>query len=537
MTHFFREPDMPRPIAAIVTVLALSGFIRADEPKEAPPLSICIRTDQLQESELTKRLKAAMKGEYDEFVKISVKENGISFDRVTAMTGLLPTLDEGDREPASVIELKSEDDIRTFVKNLKLNEVEEKIEIPGFPNARAYKAEGKGQGFVIAGKLISPFGSRNEKSAFEFIAAAFRNHPVILAEAGKLKSQLLVKVGPQVMPFIEKMGLPPGTDDFAPLVKATGYTLKASVTKSVTVDLIGTFESNEAATAAKDSVAKAIALLGLLQGTLKEERERDKSSANGLSFLIKQLEEIQKNTKPVAEGKSLVVRTVLNLPPDADRAFAELAEAIKLSRLRTTVQNNLKQIMLAQHNYESSNAEFAVNSFDMNGKSLLSWRVHILPYIEQEELYKQFKLDEPWDSGHNKKLIAKMPNVFANPAVAKAEPGFTHFRSFAMKKNKDDIKAFLPFEAGEKRQITSITDGTSNSIAVIEAADAVVWTKPDYLRYDPNGKLPRVGAGFKDGFNVAFADGSVRFVKSTIDEKMLRYSITINGGEVGGLDP
>ena len=133
---------MPRPIAAIVTVLALSGFIRADEPKEAPPLSFCIRTDQLQESELAKRLKVAMKVEYDEFVKSYGNKLGIPVDRLTAMTGLLPTLDDGVREPASVVELKSEDDIRTFLKNRKLKEVEEKIEIPDFPNAKVYKRSG-----------------------------------------------------------------------------------------------------------------------------------------------------------------------------------------------------------------------------------------------------------------------------------------------------------------------------------------------------------------------------------------------------------
>ena len=71
----------------------------------------------------------------------------------------------------------------------------------------------------------------------------------------------------------------------------------------------------------------------------------------------------------------------------------------------------------------------------------------------------------------------------------------------------------------------------------IEAADAVPWTKPDHLLYDPNGKLPRVGAGFKKGFHVALADGSVRFVRSTVDEKTLRSLITINGGEVIENDP
>src|SRR5260370_4929892 len=68
--------------------------------------------------------------------------------------------------------------------------------------------------------------------------------------------------------------------------------------------------------------------------------------------------------------------------------------------------NNLKQIGLALHNYNDAYARLpAVANFDKQGKPLLSWRVHLLPFIEQEDLYKEFHLDEPWDSEHNKQLI------------------------------------------------------------------------------------------------------------------------------------
>src|SRR5947209_5856729 len=61
--------------------------------------------------------------------------------------------------------------------------------------------------------------------------------------------------------------------------------------------------------------------------------------------------------------------------------------------------NNLKQIVIAFHNYASANNNALPNNlYTKDGKALLSWRVVILPYIEQEALYKQFKLDEPWDS-------------------------------------------------------------------------------------------------------------------------------------------
>ena len=61
--------------------------------------------------------------------------------------------------------------------------------------------------------------------------------------------------------------------------------------------------------------------------------------------------------------------------------------------------NNLKQIGLAMHNFHDSYGGFpAAYSTDKNGKPLLSWRVHILPFVEGQALYRQFKLDEPWDS-------------------------------------------------------------------------------------------------------------------------------------------
>src|SRR5436305_5428399 len=68
---------------------------------------------------------------------------------------------------------------------------------------------------------------------------------------------------------------------------------------------------------------------------------------------------------------------------------------------RTQSTNNLKQIALAMHNYHSNNGRFPpAYRAGKGGKALLSWRVLILPYVEQEALYKEFRLDEPWDSEH-----------------------------------------------------------------------------------------------------------------------------------------
>src|SRR5215207_10182341 len=76
-------------------------------------------------------------------------------------------------------------------------------------------------------------------------------------------------------------------------------------------------------------------------------------------------------------------------------------------------QNNLKQIGLAFHNFHDQTGAFPADIKGKDGKALLSWRVAILSYVEQDPLYKQFKLDEPWDSANNKPLAAKLPKLYA----------------------------------------------------------------------------------------------------------------------------
>jgi uncharacterized protein (TIGR03067 family) len=189
---------------------------------------------------------------------------------------------------------------------------------------------------------------------------------------------------------------------------------------------------------------------------------------------------------------------------------------------------NLKQIGLAMHNYHDARRALpAAAIYSKDGKPLLSWRVALLPYLEQQNLYKAFKLDEPWDSEHNKKLLDKMPRVFA-PAGVDLKPHTTMYRVF--------VGPGAAFEGTSGQRLTGFTDGTSNTILVVEAAEAVPWTKPDELPFDPKGKLPKLGGHFKGGFNVLLADGSVRGVRADFDPQLLRAAITRNGGEVLDFD-
>jgi hypothetical protein len=130
---------------------------------------------------------------------------------------------------------------------------------------------------------------------------------------------------------------------------------------------------------------------------------------------------------------------------------------------------NLKQIVLGFHNYNDTYGVLPTNQLSKDQKPLLSWRVQILPFIEEDNLYKQFKLDEPWDSENNKKLIEKMPMLYA-PVRGKVEPGMTFYQTFTGKHGWMKAGANIP---------NAFPDGTSNTFICAEAAKPVIWTKPD----------------------------------------------------------
>jgi hypothetical protein len=227
----------------------------------------------------------------------------------------------------------------------------------------------------------------------------------------------------------------------------------------------------------------------------------------------------------------LSVRAADDADPEPPSEFPKTTRAD-----RNRSANNLKQITLAMINFADTNGGMPANAVvDKAGKPLLSWRVMILPYIEQLALYNQFKFDEPWDSKNNKKLLEKMPKIFAPTITGKpAKPNTTYYQVFTGPDTPFNPKAIRGFGAVSlgARYPATFTDGTSNTILVAEAHKPVEWTKPDELTYDAKKAIPKLGGLFREGFHIALADGSVRFLSRKFDEKTLRAAITPSGGEV-----
>jgi hypothetical protein len=234
-----------------------------------------------------------------------------------------------------------------------------------------------------------------------------------------------------------------------------------------------------------------------------------------------------------SENHGVVPSMSATAPAVAAVAAALLLPAVQQAReaaRRTQSKNNLKQIALAMHNHHDTYNGFPSRVIlDKDGNPGLSWRVKILPFLDQAALYNEFHLDEPWDSPHNKELLKRMPAVYQSPNDPDlAIEGQTRYVVI------DYEGALFDDEAGPRT--ASITDGTSNTILAVEARSdhAVNWTEPVDLEIDDEDILEGLKGARVGGFLAAMADGSVRFISEFIDQDMLRALFTRAGGEAVG---
>ncbi len=199
---------------------------------------------------------------------------------------------------------------------------------------------------------------------------------------------------------------------------------------------------------------------------------------------------------------------------------------------RSQCKNNLKQIGLALHNYADAYGAFPpAYVADASGKPMHSWRVLILPYLDQAPLYNQYNFSEPWDGPSNSRLLSQMPSVYACPSHP-GSPGGTSTAYAAV------FGEQCVFRGSEPVAFKDITDGASNTLLVVEADGAgIPWMKPDDVDITKHPSL-----GDRDGFSSShmggvhglMCDGAVRFISQNIDAQTLKALFTRDGGEPVG---
>ncbi len=198
---------------------------------------------------------------------------------------------------------------------------------------------------------------------------------------------------------------------------------------------------------------------------------------------------------------------------------------VRESARRVASMNNMRQIGLSLQEHEMRHGAFPpAYTADKDGKPLLSWRVAILPYIEESNLHEKFRMDEPWDSEHNKQFLKSMPSTFMSPSSS-AGPGMTNYLTI---RGKDTA-----FPGAKATSAAQIRDGMSHTIMLVEASDAkaVPWTKPDDFEYDEENPAAGLTGVRHGGFIALFCDGSSHFISQYVDADILKLLFTANDGQ------
>jgi len=194
---------------------------------------------------------------------------------------------------------------------------------------------------------------------------------------------------------------------------------------------------------------------------------------------------------------------------------------------RPPCQNNLRQLSLAMIHYESQHMHFLPSYVaDENGKPMHSWRVLLLPYLEQQELYDRYDMDEPWDGPNNSKLHDEVVELYRCP-------------NSSNEKNCTDYVLITgrgtAFDGGSTVNFGGVTDGSSNSILITEVfGESFHWMKPQDITVEQfvSTTHPKAKSNHEGARNVSLFDGSTYAVDLNAAPEELRKLATINDGQI-----
>jgi len=383
---------------------------------------------------------------------------------------------------------------------------------------------------------------KGESSQWQFDFVDFDQH-IVIAGVPRDKSVLKQNSSTPMMP-----GMPSSAKELAEAMqKIEGGAFGVTIGSDIELQVQGSFSDSSAAGDLKAALAD-----GLSEGPKKmdeamaqQKTQMENAPPQFQEMMQKQAEEMNEMMeigRKVFDSISVsrsgsAISISATLPSElGDKLKEQLPGGLgMLSAVQTArgaargsgCKNNLKQIGLAMHNYHDTHGKFPVSDdpewLDENGKPHLSWRVHVLPFMDQIPLYHEFHLDEPWNSAHNIKLVSKMPRVYKCPE-GNLPTGETTYLGIAG-----------PGGILEKPGvgIRDVTDGLSNTILVLDAADskAVVWTQPVDFMYSPSNPMSGLAGHHGDSFNALLSDGAARLISLSLPTKTILGLFTMSGGE------
>ena len=322
-------------------------------------------------------------------------------------------------------------------------------------------------------------------------------------------------------------------EPFKPLLFADAIVGKLDVGDELVLNILARCPTKVKCVEAEKSMGVVRTLLQtLLSAALTEINKSKDETLQKLIALAKETQIVLRSAKIQSNEKeasaTLTVRSDLDIAPLVAQLTGPPGSG---GAANARTQNNMKQIAIAMHNYHDTYGALpSAAVLGKKGKPLLSWRVQVLPYVEQAALFQQIKLDEPWDSVHNKKVFDDnpMPKVFEVPGTTKPGEKNTHMQVFRGNGAMFDLVKGVKF--------AEVADGLSNTIMVATAKTAVPWMKPDDMEFDPKTDPRDLMLYIGGQTNISFGDGSVRILKKSVTVENMRGLITKSGGEVVNID-